>query len=1093
MRVKRFFEGRCALAVVLAAAVFVVAAPVSALAADGGILVTVYDTTKGIEEREPLIGAQVVLSREGGDFREQGKITNIEGQARFPVVPEGSGYKLTVSAPGYGKVEQNVKVIAGSVVPVTVGLLEELKEVIDVRASERVVDLDDGGTQSLELSDEFIADLPVLGRNYENVLTLAPGVQDSDGDGNPNVHGARDRDFKATVDGVSNVDPLTGQRMSSINPDSIEEIEVVTSGASASQGGAVGGFANIIIKQGGNDFEGTFNFFFRDSVFDGDQAGGGDPQKFSLVQPSVFLAGPIVKDHLWYSVSHEYINQQVPVDVIGGNDFVQTYKAVRSFDKATWQINSQNKLSVQYNADPQSIDPAGADALTPVDSGFLFEFGGPTFTAKWTVPYSPTFFWESTLAFSDTGVGRDPLTRGLPNTCVDPAQVGPRTDPNLPFTYCQNRDDATTSGSYLIDFQDYRQRWTYKLDAEQYVSDWLGGSHEFKAGLLLEKVGYRRELTRRPFLDYRDVTVIGGTLPGSGERRPTQTVGQATQTLFTPASSNIGADGAYLAAYFEDQYQPFSNLSIQVGVRYSREELSADGFVPFDPAQENAQFNEGVSECIRTRCPTGSESCIRLATTACISGLAWKYFTVHPTDVEFAARGACFSAGAARAPNVPQCKLIQFAGQNWDQLKVREKTSYTMVNNNLAPRLSIAWDPKNDGKTNISGTFGKYFGNTFLLPLVIENGPDSYNQAWQLNNPGGWVQAGVNTTAFQIASVNRNLKSQVNQEWTLAVEREIAPETSLTVSYVHRKITGQLQDIDINHEAVLFSDITPEMQAYFMSVNDVGCKKIKDFADCTGRFGFKRPRRPNPFNQGNLVPSPDGVPDIRVNSPFFNSIMETGNYNSTQYQAYTLQIVRRYYQNWQLNFSYTWSTAVGQAEDFNQGLGDDPTIADDEFGFLSTDQRHVVKLNGRVFMPFWGGFRVGWVVSYESGLPYSIIESRQVVDFPMDLTGGTRISDANNLAFVSPRRLYPTGQRNDQRNAPVWDFNINFQKEFNIKDVRATMQFDVFNLLNDNTKFITRVQRTKSYEADGTVRIRDIPVLFNRIGRSFQVAVKANF
>ena len=42
------------------------------------------------------------------------------------------------------------------------------------------------------------------------MLTLAPGVQDADGDGNPNVHGSRDRDFKAEVGGVSNVDPLTG-------------------------------------------------------------------------------------------------------------------------------------------------------------------------------------------------------------------------------------------------------------------------------------------------------------------------------------------------------------------------------------------------------------------------------------------------------------------------------------------------------------------------------------------------------------------------------------------------------------------------------------------------------------------------------------------------------------------------------------------------------------------------------------------------------------------------------------------------------------------------------------------------------------------
>jgi len=57
-------------------------------------------------------------------------------------------------------------------------------------------------------SDELVEDLPVPGRLYHNVLTLAPDVEDADGDGDPNVLGSRNRDFKAVVGGVSNVDPL---------------------------------------------------------------------------------------------------------------------------------------------------------------------------------------------------------------------------------------------------------------------------------------------------------------------------------------------------------------------------------------------------------------------------------------------------------------------------------------------------------------------------------------------------------------------------------------------------------------------------------------------------------------------------------------------------------------------------------------------------------------------------------------------------------------------------------------------------------------------------------------------------------------------
>jgi Ca-activated chloride channel family protein len=54
-------------------------------------------------------------------------------------------------------------------------------------------------------SATYVADLPVAGRFYQNVIAIAPGVADSDGDGNPNVHGARERDFKTMVGGISSV------------------------------------------------------------------------------------------------------------------------------------------------------------------------------------------------------------------------------------------------------------------------------------------------------------------------------------------------------------------------------------------------------------------------------------------------------------------------------------------------------------------------------------------------------------------------------------------------------------------------------------------------------------------------------------------------------------------------------------------------------------------------------------------------------------------------------------------------------------------------------------------------------------------------
>ena len=46
---------------------------------------------------------------------------------------------------------------------------------------------------------EFVVEPLLAGRFYQKVLALAPGVADLDGDGNPNVNGARERDFKTMV------------------------------------------------------------------------------------------------------------------------------------------------------------------------------------------------------------------------------------------------------------------------------------------------------------------------------------------------------------------------------------------------------------------------------------------------------------------------------------------------------------------------------------------------------------------------------------------------------------------------------------------------------------------------------------------------------------------------------------------------------------------------------------------------------------------------------------------------------------------------------------------------------------------------------
>ncbi len=84
-------------------------------------------------------------------------------------------------------------------------------------------------SRRMPFSSDFLTDIPIQGREYQQVLGEASTIKTEDQGSKPNVKGSRDRDFEAVVSGISNVDPLTGKFRSDIDPDAVEEIEIISS------------------------------------------------------------------------------------------------------------------------------------------------------------------------------------------------------------------------------------------------------------------------------------------------------------------------------------------------------------------------------------------------------------------------------------------------------------------------------------------------------------------------------------------------------------------------------------------------------------------------------------------------------------------------------------------------------------------------------------------------------------------------------------------------------------------------------------------------------------------------------------------------
>jgi outer membrane receptor protein involved in Fe transport len=1047
---------------------FVVWAAVSAASAQtGGLKVVVLDGA----DKSPLPGAVVTLSHGLGYVKETSLMSDANGVVMFPVLRAGEGYRVQVIMGDYSPYDSGpeIRVKIGSPQTWQVQLIQVLKEVVKVVGKTEVVSLEENQS-STTFGSEFIQDLPVAGRFYQNVLTLAPGVDDANNDGNPNVHGARERDFKANVSGVSNQDPLTGQFLSLVNPDSIEEIEVVTAGAGVEYGGAQGGYANIVQKQGSNDFEGVANFLFRSSKLDGNGATNistRDLPDFKAYQPSVQVSGPILRDKLWYRLSHEYHYIDTPVNTIGQVAIVQERRRIND-DLITWQASPRNKLQFQYRSDPQSFDNLGVSSLRPPESAQRFEVTGPDYVFTWDAPFSTNLLIKSIVAYQDKKFNFLPTSAGVQNTCLGAAQGVAAA---LGGAYCVNNETGEVSGSFFRTWRDERQRLTVRSEGEFFGTKLWGFDQRIKFGFHVENERYARTLSQNPVISFFQFTPVSETEGQAGDLDP---VGIALTNFTVPQSTFGRSTGVKYALYASDQINLLSNLTTTVGLRLDYENVQSKGFQPFDPAAESARYDQLLAEGMSIfEVP-------RVAFTA--------YEGVSEDLITELARILGVDPGSVN--------VSPLARELADWPNRRRLENINLNNTNLSPYLAFAWDPFKDGKSKISGTLRRQFGNIILAIPLTETDPASFFSWITTQNIDGRPVitdlGSVDPTGADITIVDRGLKTPYQDEISLALERELWQETSIKVQMIKRRFKDQLQDIDINHAPGDYGRCVASGAGGFIveSSPGTGSQLIDPYSgetytdtvegggdgrldDCVGKLIAGEPEEGQNYGPGNLFPIPDGLPDTYILNPSFGSVYLLGNYNTIDYTAYVLELVRRQYRGWQMEASYTWSRAIGDAEDYNQIEGDDRTTAQDERGFLSYDRRHAVKVNATTITPW--GFRLGGAVQWLSGLPYSIIDTTLATDsIPPNYSHLLTRSQRE-------RRVYPTHQRNDQRNRSYWNFDVNAAREFNLKGgLNLQLRAEIFNLFNKDTLFVLQNRDSFNFQ------VRDF-------GRRFQISTRLAF
>jgi outer membrane receptor protein involved in Fe transport len=196
----------------------------------------------------------------------------------------------------------------------------------------------DSASVSTVVDQQFVQNMPLNGRSFQSLVSLAPGVvftsASFEGPGQFSVNGQRSDTNYFMVDGVSAnfgsaPSCCLGQSLGGAIPgftsgggtnglvsvDAMQEFRIQTSSYAAEFGRTPGAQISIVTKSGTNQFHGTAFDYLRNDVFDARNYFDRPP----LIKPPLrqndfggVLGGPIIKDKTFFFFSYEGLRLRLP-------------------------------------------------------------------------------------------------------------------------------------------------------------------------------------------------------------------------------------------------------------------------------------------------------------------------------------------------------------------------------------------------------------------------------------------------------------------------------------------------------------------------------------------------------------------------------------------------------------------------------------------------------------------------------------------------------------------------------------------------------------------------------------------------------------
>ena len=731
-------------------------------------------------------------------------VTGREGRFAFLQLPPGR-YTVTFKLSGFATlVQEAVSLTVGQAVRLNpVMKISGVAETVTVRTQAGTIETSRTASATT-LNQTTIETTPILGRKFEDLLTLTPGVsvvQGPDGD-EITFAGQRGVFNNISLDGGDYNNGFFGEQMGGqraaidITLDAVKEFQVVATGANAEYGRTAGGVVNVITKSGTNDVRGTLFHFQRLEGLTSDTSDGKPLKDFRREQTGGTIGGPLKRDKVFFFVALEGIREKLqrpnlseaigapcpaPAPTIGANEalinsspdcqrlaLVSFFRTARNQEegrpvdhkinnkallaKTDWSINSANNVSLSYNFNYSKNTNQTFDVPTYGNSANGIE--GPSkiqvLNLNLFSTVSPSKVNEFHITYSREDRPRSAVTSNVP------ADTGMGFGPSFrfgnPFFLAPTVDELIRRFQIKDNVSIVAGRHTIKTGTE-----WLHTNNYqvfrgfFKGRYLFNSV--------TGFLRYASAPAAGGFGP--------YTVGCSNGTYVTaptPCPAGTSGTGGPLLFYLQSS--------------------SPDG-IARDAAGESDINNEEIALFIQDKWQVTPRITLDY-------GLRWEAQfmpeTVDPKTTVY--------ASLLNDPRFPSDGTIP------DQVK------------QFQPRVGMAWDATGDGKTLVRASAGVYYARQNMLSQVgsvttngIQQKSDFRNTAftafanmptWPNLLPPSVTAPGTFPLFTGVRVFDRAYKNPRIYTFNVAFEREVAPHLAAYVDFTYAKGTRLTRFLNYN-------------------------------------------------------------------------------------------------------------------------------------------------------------------------------------------------------------------------------------------------------------------------------------------------------